>query len=416
MKFKNLNKVAAETYRYDLKRSAAWGIIETAHITFFLIIAVRWFNAGPTAKSLLSSGPMVGFLFSPFVVYLVEKFRLKLARAGALLAYISAVFFGIATIFPNIWIFVICGSLSPALITTGIPLLTQIYQHNYPKHLRGQLFAVSSAIRLAVSLVFATFAGYALTGNIKYFQILLFIYAICSLYMALCLDRFPSLRIKSSRHPGLFNGFSFLRSDAVFRKTIICWFLMGLGNLMMTPLRVEYLANDKYGLNLSEFEITIFISAVPGLVRVFLSPVWGHIFDRLNFFWLRIVVNLSFMAGILTFFMSDSWIGLIIGSIIYGIAGAGGDIAWHLWVTKFAPAERVADYMSVHTFFTGVRGMIAPFAAFHLIQILPITSVAVVSAGLILLASVLLLPEACNVDLKQRSQEPPDSPDSPEAV
>ena len=45
------------------------------------------------------------------------------------------------------------------------------------------------------------------------------------------------------------------------------------------------------------------------------------------------------------------------------ISGAGADVAWSLWVTKFAPPERVADYMSVHTFFTGVRGFLAPVTA-----------------------------------------------------
>ncbi|MEZ5302399.1 MAG: hypothetical protein R3F11_17460 [Verrucomicrobiales bacterium] len=44
----------------------------------------------------------------------------------------------------------------------------------------------------------------------------------------------------------------------------------------------------------------------------------------------------------------------------------GGNIAWSLWVTKLAPADRVAEYMSVHTFTTGLRGMAAPFLGFWL--------------------------------------------------
>lgn len=65
--------------------------------------------------------------------------------------------------------------------------------------------------------------------------------------------------------------------------------------------------------------------------------------------------------------MSDSLGGLALGAVIFGVANAGGDVAWSLWVTKFAPPERVADYMSVHTFFTGVRGVAAPLIAFHLV-------------------------------------------------
>ena len=48
---------------------------------------------------------------------------------------------------------------------------------------------------------------------------------------------------------------------------------------------------------------------------------------------------------------------MIGGAIIFGISYGGGDVAWSLWVTKFAPPERVADYMSIHTFLTGARGI-----------------------------------------------------------
>jgi MFS family permease len=85
--------------------------------------------------------------------------------------------------------------------------------------------------------------------------------------------------------------------------------------------------------------------------------------------------------------------GLIIGAIVFGISNAGGDIAWSLWVTKFAPENRVADYMSVHTFFTGVRGLLAPITAFQLAKTLELTTLGWISAGLIVLASALLLPE-----------------------
>jgi hypothetical protein len=64
-----------------------------------------------------------------------------------------------------------------------------------------------------------------------------------------------------------------------------------------------------------------------------------------------------------------------------------------LWVTKLAPAARVADYMSVHVFFTGLRGVVAPVVAFHLAGVYSLPTLGVLSAVLILLASVLLIPE-----------------------
>jgi len=83
----------------------------------------------------------------------------------------------------------------------------------------------------------------------------------------------------------------------------------------------------------------------------------------------------------------------VLGGIVFGVSLAGGDVAWSLWVTKFAPPERVADYMSVHTFFTGVRGVLAPLLAFHLLGHISIGTLGWISTGLIVAASLLLLPE-----------------------
>jgi MFS family permease len=83
----------------------------------------------------------------------------------------------------------------------------------------------------------------------------------------------------------------------------------------------------------------------------------------------------------------------VLAAVLFGISNAGGDVAWSLWVTKFAPPGRVADYMSVHTFFTGVRGLLAPVVAFVLIEHCTVGQVAAISVGLILAGTLLLVPE-----------------------
>ena len=122
---------------------------------------------------------------------------------------------------------------------------------------------------------------------------------------------------------------------------------------------------------------------------------WGWLFDRMNFFALRITLNLGFAIGILAFFTSSDRTGLVLGAIVFGISNAGGDVAWSLWVTKFAPPGRVADYMSVHTFFTGIRGVLAPVAAFYLVTRLGLTPglLAGFCSALIVGATLILVPE-----------------------
>jgi MFS family permease len=171
--------------------------------------------------------------------------------------------------------------------------------------------------------------------------------------------------------------------------------LMGFANLMMLPLRVEYLANEKYhpGHAVSVGTIALLTGVLPNLARLALSPVWGHLFDRMNFFALRVTLNIGFAIGILAFFVGESPLSLAIGAVVYGISNAGGDVAWSLWVTKFAPPERVADYMSVHTFLTGVRGVVAPAVGFALTGRVSLGLLAGFSVALILAGSALLLPE-----------------------
>ena len=84
---------------------------------------------------------------------------------------------------------------------------------------------------------------------------------------------------------------------------------------------------------------------------------------------------------------------LIVGFLIFGISLSGGDLAWSLWVTKFAPADRVADYMSVHTFLTGARGVVAPMVAYQLLTTMSLGALSWISAGLIVAATVMLVPE-----------------------
>ena len=104
-------------------------------------------------------------------------------------------------------------------------------------------------------------------------------------------------------------------------KTVICWMLMGFANLMMLPLRVEYLANEKYhpGQVLSVGMIALLTGVIPNLARLVLSPVWGHLFDRVNFFALRATLNVGFAIGILAFFTTNSYWGLIAGAVVTAV-------------------------------------------------------------------------------------------------
>jgi hypothetical protein len=296
-------------------------------------------------------------------------------------------------VLPFLPLFVIGSIAGMTCTTAALPLLTQIFHENYPESQRGKLFSRTVMIRIATAAIFSEVAGQLFSGKIARFQWLLVIFAAAFALAAFCLRRIPSEPLVSEEGSHPFRALRFAAHDLVFRRTLICWMLMGFANLMMVPMRVEMLANPKYGIALSVGKIAFLTGVVPNLARIIMSPIWGWLFDRANFFVLRVVLNIGFAIGILTFFTSSDLKGLVLGAIVFGISNAGGDIAWSLWVTKFAPENRVADYMSVHVFFTGVRGMLAPVVGFQLARGYSLAVLGWVSAAMIVVASALLLPE-----------------------
>ncbi|MBI4659230.1 MAG: MFS transporter [Verrucomicrobia bacterium] len=381
------------TYRYEKWRAVASGVLETAGTTFLLLIAVRWFEAGATAKALVAGGGSLGLMLTPLVVSGVAALGWKTARAASLLAAAGSGCFLIMAAAPKLGVFVAGSVLAMTASSAAIPLLTQIYQENYPEKTRGHLFSRTVMVRIGTAALFSDLGGRFLSEHVGYFRWLLLFFAATFAFASYCLARYPSrmLTVQGGTHP--FRALRFAREDALFRRTLICWMLMGFANLMMFPMRVEYLANPQYGLTLSVGEIAFLIGVIPNAARLVLSPIWGWLFDRTNFFALRAILNVGFALGILSFFASSDVTGLLIGAVVFGISNAGGDVAWSLWVTKFAPAEHVADYMSVHTCLTGVRGILAPLVAFHLVRQISVESLGWISAGLIVASSLMLIPE-----------------------
>jgi predicted MFS family arabinose efflux permease len=292
------------------------------------------------------------------------------------------------------------------------PLLTQIYQDNYPAQSRGRFFSRTMMIRIATAAAFSAGAGSILARDLGYFRAVLIVFAAALVFSSWCLRRIPSaeLHVSGGRHP--FRALRHVRDDPVFRITLIAWMFMGFANLMMLPLRVEYLANPTYDLAMSADTIALLTGVVPNVARLIMSPVWGWLFDRANFFVLRITLNIGFAIGVASFFTSDTMTGFVFAAIVQGVASAGGDLAWSLWVTKLAPAERVAEYMSVHTFFTGVRGLFAPMLGFALVTHWSITSMGFLAAAMIVVASLLLVPEARRHELAGRPAAPVTPPAS----
>lgn len=382
-----------QTFRLDLGRSVPQGVAETACTTFAIFLAERVFRAPDGVKILLVAAPSIGLLLSLFAVQVVRRFGWSVNRAAAGVWCGSAVGFGLAAAAGGMSGF--AGGMTIGLLGMflGAPLLAQVYRTNYPDRIRGRLFAAAGMSRAITAAVAGLVIAAALHRDVRNWPWLCVAYAIASLAMALIVLWMPRVGVPSSKRIRLFDAFRHVRADRPFRKLLGCWMLLGLGNLVAMSLFVEYVTNPRYGLDFDVGRVGLLTTTLPMAAFVVCVVGWGILFDRVNFYLLRVGINLLFVAGIACYYFGGSFEMLAVGILLHGVARAGGNVAWSLWVTKFAAADRVAEYMSVHTFLTGCRGVLAPALAFGVAATLGPRVVAGGGIVLIIISSLMLAPE-----------------------
>lgn len=400
-----LDAVARKTFLNDCLRQFFVGITDTGPRTFFLLIAVQRFSAGDLYKALVSIPGAAGMALSVVLIPVLTRHvrnkaaALAASRVLAGLAYLSA-----ATM-PGLeayvfWIFL--GGLPSAI---AYPLLTSVYQENYPRKARGRLFAWASMVHTASSILFHALIGAWLGRDSGDYRAMLVLFALSSFAAAWSLWGMPSApsetrpRSKGEARRTLagidlhdFAAIRWVWKDRTFGYMLFIWFLFGFAAMMITPLKVLYLTEPRHGLAYPAATVALIIGILPEATRLVTTPVWAHLFDKYHFVGLRMAINLSMLAAYVAFFWGRSFTWLCLSAIAEGLVLAGGNIAWALWVTHVAPARHTAEYMAVHQFFTGVRGILGAFLGIRLASAYGLQPVAWGAVGLVLLSILLMIP------------------------
>jgi len=375
------------TFVAESIRAVAAGVIETALITFAVLIAVTRFESGAAVKSLLLASPALGLLGSFLVVAFAVRCRLRSSAAAGWVSLVGFGGFALAA-----WghgselCFVLGTALGIGMMGMVLPLQTHYLRINYPARLRGRLFSIAIVIRASTAVLASWGFGHLLDRDFGLYPVFLWTLAGAALLAALCHFAVPSkpLRRSVDRRPGLFEAVRVSRGDRLFVQLLLAAMVLGLGVLAANALRVDYLANPEHGRALDVKTVSWITGIVPAFMRLVSTYFWGWLFDRMDFLWLRLLVNVLFLAAILLFFLPSSLVWISVGSALFGLARGGGEIMFNLFVTKFAPTEHIADYMSVHTFLAGCRTLAAPFFGFYLAQWFGISGLVGVTAALVL--------------------------------
>lgn len=388
-----LTTLARQTFRWDLLRGFFRGVLTSGTQTFGLFIAIRYFDAGLFSKSLIGSAPFIGMIFSLFLFHYAAMTNLKKSVCGSLPIILSGVFLILAAGADSLWAYSLCVVAGFLLLTSVIPFLTSIYNDNYPADRRGSLFSKAVIVTVLVSIVSGFIGSSLMDRDPGFYKWILIALGIAALGKAFAIWHMPSNKIEEHNHTNPFAHMKLVIQDRAFGYVLLTWFIMGFANLWVLPLRIDYITSSVYGIEGSALFVATIITIIPDFMRAFSAPLLAKLFDRINFVILRMIINVLFACGILLFFLTKDPVVIGLGSALIGIAFGGGTVAWSLWVTKYAPPGKVAAYMSVHVFLTGVRGTLGPLIGFWTVQRIGPTAIGMVSFAMMIVATLMLIPE-----------------------
>lgn len=357
----------AATYRNDILKAPFYGVLEAGWSTFVLLIAIRQFDAPQNYKALIAGASPIGFLLTPITVYFAARWQLRPALIAACVFSLAALLIFGATVTESLLFFTALLMTSQVAAVQQGPLVTQIYAENYPPSQRGSRVAMPFILISLSTILFSLVGGQLLDQSMDYYRFLLWSMAFSAFVYSWLMNRMPSspLSIRMVGNP--WQNLSLIWKDRFFGYLLGSWMLLGLGNLITMPIRVEYLANPAYNLNLDNVTIAFLLVVVPSVVRILSTQFWGRVFDKLHLITTRNMLNVFFLLGILCFFFTRNMILLTVAMVFVGLSVGGGRIIWNLWVTKIAPPEKVSAYMSVHMALTGIRGTLAPFIGYWIL-------------------------------------------------
>ena len=376
------------------------GIIEAGYNSLALLVAIRFFDASDSAKSLIACGASIGFLLAPAFLLVASKSHLKVSGICALCMIGSAIGTLCAASTNQVWVYTIALMAALVIVAQVPSLMVHVYSRNYLHGDRGRRISGNLMISAGIGALTSLIIGQLLDQNIQFYHQILLGITIACFCAALLHLRIPSEPLREKNQPSLTQDLRLAFRDRFFAGMLFAWMLMGVGNLVTIPLRVEYAANPSYGINATNTMVLLITVIIPAITRVISAPVWAFFFDRVNLAFVRISINLFFFGGIFLYFYSQTLIWLAISSALIGWATGGGTLAWSLWVTKVAPLGRESAYMSVHSFFTGVRGVPAPFVGYWILSTLGPKDVAHISVSFIAASSIIFYTLASNKRLR----------------
>lgn len=364
------DEILRKTYRFDTMRKLFQGALDSAFMTFTLLVAIRIFHAPNGMKATLVSISWAGGLLTPWITRQFSRTRLHATQAAAILFGIVALCFGGVVFATSLWSYLLLLTLASICYRAEGPLMITIYRQNYPLKNRGSLFSTGLFLSALMGIIFSYLSGKLMDFRLADYRYAMLFVALCALLGSLCFLKIPSRSLqKTPPSTPCWHYFRHLWYDRVFGQLTFFTFLAGLAYQMLIPVKIEYLANGKYDLNLSNLWVMSLSWMIPSAARLLSTPIMGYLFDHVRLITLRFLINLFILSGFLLFFNSCHLELLILSSALMGIAMAGTFLLHTLWISRIAPEEKLSAYMSVYVAVSSIRSILAPILGYGILTL-----------------------------------------------
>ncbi len=372
----------------------------------FMYVFIKVFEAGLLEKTLLAIALKSGFLLALPISFLLFRLKRTVAEAAflltalsciALLASLLLIYLPRTPLTLSFFIFLTIIIVFP--IDGMHPLLAEIYSL-YVKKSRAKRFASSIMAFILGGVIFSFLYNKLpqIFGSLEddYLQKYPWVVAIgasgllLSALFALGLPKIETSQKKKSYN--LKYLFFILRQDSFFLTTLISWMFLGIANLWLLSYRTNFLVEERFGFGFNEAMVITILVITPKVMQlIFIVPL-SYLYDTMNVISFRILVNVFNICYMFFFFFAGSLKMLIVGMMFFGIARAGGGIAWKLWLNNMVPPSKVASYMSIHSAFTGFRMLFSPIFGLLALYTLGPKICGALSILLVIISIIILLP------------------------
>jgi MFS family permease len=331
-------------------------------------IAIKSLGATESQAVLISMAVPVGNLLAlGYTGWLARRRRVPFIVALEL-GYVALLFPIAFVTTPLVFVALLFGAI--VLRTLTLPATAGLVRDNYPARRRGHLVGKVQAWTHGSAAASGLLFGLLLEADSAAYRYLYPLAALLALFATVQLLAVPEEDPASRpfrQPPGILDFFQVLRRDPFFLRYQISFFIFGIAMMVTQILLPLYMAQD---LNANYQQGALSLVVLSATLLVLTSGFWGRLLDRTNMLMTRGVINLfQAMAPIILYFTHSIW-GVYASQILLGLFMGGSMLVWTLGINLFARREEVPTYMAIHQALTGIRGIMAPWVALWLANVL----------------------------------------------